>query len=397
MDTRQVFNVRLVIGLVAAGILAFVAFLVLSTYAGDFRAGRDGRTHALSISAVGFKGLVDLVGYAGGTARFVRSEGDLDTEDLLVIVLEPDADADKVAGLLEARTAKPTLIILPKWVTAADPAHPGWVKRVAAFSSVPEGLANVAKIEVKIVDVPKRTIARGADLLDGVQAAAPAKSQIISGEDVVPLIQLPRGGALLARIGGRPLFVLAEPDLMSNYGLKDARTARAALEILDALNSTGAQGIAFDLTLNGFGRKPDALCLAFEPPFVALTIALFAAALLAVWHGAIRFGPMIEDARAIAFGKAALVENSAGLIRMARRETSAGPAYADLVRDEAARVAAAPASLQDEALEAYLDRISPAGFPTFTALAAAVRAAQDRLTLAAAARDLFLWKKELVQ
>ncbi|MDP8913529.1 MAG: hypothetical protein M3N39_08140, partial [Pseudomonadota bacterium] len=76
---KQLFNLRLVAALIAAGIAAFAAFMLLAAYAGDFRSGRDGRAHALSVAAVGFKGVVDLVGYSGGTAHLVRSEEELGT------------------------------------------------------------------------------------------------------------------------------------------------------------------------------------------------------------------------------------------------------------------------------------------------------------------------------
>jgi hypothetical protein len=94
----------------------------------------------------------------------------------------------------------------------------------------------------------------------------------------------------------------------------------------------------------------------FEPPFLAMTLALLVRPLLAGLYGVGRFGPARRPVRAIPFGKAALVENSAGLVRLAGREVRLGAAYADLVRDEAARAGAAPPHLQGEALEAYLDR-----------------------------------------
>jgi hypothetical protein len=82
---------------------------------------------------------------------------------------------------------------------------------------------------------------------------------------------------------------------------------------------------------------------------------------------------------------------------MARREHRAGPAYADLVRDLAARDSAAPPRLEEAALDSYLDRISPASGPVFTALAARIRAAGDSAETLAAARALFLWKKDIGQ
>jgi hypothetical protein len=127
-----------------------------------------------------------------------------------------------------------------------------------------------------------------------------------------------------------------------------------------------------------------------------LTLALFIAALLAGLHGAFRFGPVRREERTIALGKAALVENSAGLIRMAGREANLGTAYADVVRTEAARASSAPSFLQGEALDDYLDRLGRDG-PKFSALAAQLDSAQGRHSLMTAARALFQWKKDIMK
>jgi hypothetical protein len=396
-DQGQPFNVKLMLGLIAAGIVAFGAFMLLAAYAGDFRSGRDGRAHALSVSATGFKGIVDLVGYSGGAARLVRSEAELESEDLLVVAIEQGTDRSALQALVEARGAKATLLVLPKWVTEPDQFHSGWVHSVGLLD---EQL--LAKLldgihEVKIVQPPRSPgVAVGSEWLEGIKAPLPKHPQYVSGEDVIPLLAGP-GGTLLAQLGDRPLWLLSDPDLLSNHGLKSPRRARAALQILEALNTTDAEATNFDLTLNGFGKKANALKLAFEPPFLALTLSLLVAALLAGLHGAFRFGPEEREERAIAFGKAALVENSAGLIKLARREHRLGGAYGDVIAEETARASGAPPGLRGAELDAYLDRLSAPDAPKYTRLAAQARAAADRSELVAAARALFFWKKEIIK
>ena len=63
--SESAFNPRVVVAVVAAGILAFAAFLGLFAYADDFRSGRDGRGHPLSVSAIGFGGIVKLIELQG--------------------------------------------------------------------------------------------------------------------------------------------------------------------------------------------------------------------------------------------------------------------------------------------------------------------------------------------
>ncbi|HZF94705.1 MAG TPA: hypothetical protein VEZ20_07510 [Allosphingosinicella sp.] len=392
------FATRTVVAIVVAGIAAFILFILLSAFAGHLRGGGgDPRAHALSRTAIGFQGLVRLVELGGGRSRIVRDEEGQDTEDLLVVTVEAQTDPERLAALLGRRQEKATLVILPKWDVVRDPNRRG---RVLA-----DGLLSEALME-RVLDngEPVRVIRgpgggaplEGQDFLEGIAAPAPRETQAASHELLTPL--LTRGdGAVLAQWGESPHFLLADPDLMNNHGLADPAAARAAIEILNVLSPTGAESIAFDLTLNGLGTDRSPLRLALEPPFLPLTLALFVAALLAGLHGAFRFGAPAEAGRAIAFGKSQLVENSAGLFKLARREHRAGGAYAELVRETAAHQSGAHLALGDAELDAYLDRVSPEGRPKFSQLAARARDASDSSQLLAAARALFQWKKDLIK
>jgi hypothetical protein len=398
--SAQPFNPRLVFGLIAAGILAFASLILLVAFGGNIGSGRDGRAHALSVSAVGYKGLVDLVG-AFRSTHLIRDAGDFDAEDLVVVALEPRSRPEDLARLLERRDAKATLIILPKWITIPETGRPGWVRAIAPAlgPSVVPVLDRKVRIRIAPNVGPAARLARGSGFLQGVVVPVPAFPQVIDGADVTPLIGLPGGGALVARLGDQPHYVVADPDLLNNHALKDPAAARAAVALIDALNVTGARSVNFDLTVNGLGERqtPNLLRTAFEPPFLVMTLALFAAALLAGLHGAVRFGQAKIEARAIPLGKAALVENAAGLIRLARREPRLGGAYAEIIRHDAARIVSAPAWIQGEALDAYLDRLSRSGGPDFSALARRLASARDRHELVAAARALFSWKKDIIR
>lgn len=399
MSAANPFNPRLVFGLIAAGLAAFAALLLLLAFGGNIGSGRDGRAHALSVSAVGFKGLVDLVGRFHETAT-IRDPEDFGLEDLIVVAIEPRSRPADLARLLGRRHGKATLIILPKWLTAPDPARRGWVRGLAPVAGMEIERIMERPVRLRIGDsAAGRARASGRDMLEGLAMPVPQFPQTIEGQDLTPLVTLPGGGALVARIGDQPHYIVADPDLMNNHGLKDPEAARAALALIDALNRTDAESVNFDLSVNALGARsqPSLLRTAFEPPFLVMTLALLAAALLAGLHGAVRFGQAKIEQRAIALGKAALVENSAGLIRLARREARLGAAYADVVRLDAARTASAPAWLTGAELDAYLDTLSRADSPTFSALAARLAQASDRNALAAAARALFSWKKDIIR
>ena len=397
------FSVRVVVGMIVAGIVAFAALLLATAYGGTpASSGRDGRAHALSPSAIGYKGLVNLVGQFRET-YLISEPNDFDTDNLVVVSLEEMSRPEELRRVLDQRHGRATLIILPKWATMADPTRRGWVRAVGPGAGAMAAPLLGEGIEVRVApNRPAGAVARGVDFLTGQDLPVPRQPQFVRGKSLTVLVPLPgndSGAALVARLGDQPHYVVADPDLLNNHGLRDPERARAALALIDALNATDAEGVDFDLTVNGLGTTQTAtlLRLAFEPPFLAMTLALFAAAVLAGLHGAGRFGPVRREQRAIAFGKAALVENSAGLIRLAEREANLGHAYADVVRQEAARATAAPAWLQGDRLDAYLNRLGRGGGRTFSELAAELAQARDRHALMAAARALFAWRREIAR
>jgi hypothetical protein len=398
-QAQQPFSVRLVAGLVAAGLAAFAALVLLLAYGNRIAPVRGEGAPALSVGATGYKGLITLVGHFRQTAM-VNRPADLETGNLLVVALTPQNRPADVARLLELRRGRATLLILPKWLTRPDPSHRGWVRAIGPMAGAAgaEMIGAKAAIMVRPEAVSPDRFASGEDILDGIEVPVPGNVQTISGE-IAPLLTVPNGDILVARLGDQPHYVAADPDLFNNHGLKDPARARAALALIDALNPAGAGGIVFDLSVNGLASddSPSLLRTALEPPFLAMTLALLFAALLAGLHGAFRFGQARRGERAIAFGKAALVENSAGLIRLARREARLGGAYAEIVRQDAARIAAAPPALQGGALDAYLDRLTRGDTPPFSSLASRLAAARDRHELVAAARALFSWKKDIIR
>ena len=394
----EAFNPRLVIGLIVAGLVAFAALLFLLAYGGGMGNRRpQGAAHIQSPAATGFKGLVDLVGRFRNTAIVDQPE-DQYSEDLLVVALQETNRPEQVSELLGRRQGRATLLILPKWLTVQDPARRGWVRSIGSGAGAVAGHLLGRRIVVKDADGSRPGRAEGRDFLTGMDLPVPDRPQLISGQDLVPLIELAGGGALVARLGDQPHYLLADPDLLNNHGLRDPRRARSALALIDALNATGAKGVTFDTSSDlGAGGGPSMLRLAFEPPFMAMTAALAFAALLAGLHGAFRFGPERREERAIAFGKAALVENGAGLIRLAGREARLGKAYSELVRQDAARSTGASPWMGDDEVEAYLDRAGRPDQPKFSQLAAQLRQADDRHSLMAAAQALFRWRKEIIR
>ncbi|SEQ84813.1 hypothetical protein [Sphingobium sp. YR768] len=393
------FRGRTVALMLAIGIAGFAGMLVLGAYAPDLRSGRNGGAHALSNAVTGYAGLVQLAQATGRNPRIVRSTHAFDTEDLLIVT--PEEGRTNISEALIQRATRPTLFVLPKWQMAADADHPGWARYQGLI-----GLYEPIGVLAPGVNFTMRQYRSGGGVLatHGVPGRfwAPRPIQVITGIDqknkrqqdrwrkLTPLIDDGKGGIVLAQIGDGPLYVLADPDLLNNRGMKELSQARSALALLDWMNSTDADGIAFDVSSNGFGHSRSPLKLLFEPPFLAMTLAIVVALLLAGIHAFGRFGPPRARARAVAFGKAALVDNSALLIRKAGREARLGGRYAAAIRERAARFFGAPARLRDGALDQYLDSLK--GKQRFTDLMQAADAASDRHSLLDAAQALHDWQ-----
>ena len=143
--------------------------------------------------------------------------------------------------------------------------------------------------------------------------------------------------------------------------------------------------------LHGTARNYDLAKLLVEPPFLALTLTILAAAALAFLHGLARFGPARAEARAIPFGKKALVDTTAMLLRRAGRLEELGDRYAALMRARAGVLLGAPQGLQGRALDQWLDsrdKDEPAGF---TARARAADTSRNLPQMHEAAQRLHDW------
>lgn len=407
MSEASPFKPALVFGLIAAGVVSFAVFVFLLAYGGgDGAAARGGRGTAVSPAAIGFEGLVQLTDTFFAT-DLIRSERDLDSEDLVVVALEATNRPEEVSALLRRRDGLPTVIILPKWGVVTDPDNRRWVRSAGPIMAraADRLLGACCDLRQAGAQPPGDRQLAGRGPLAGISFRIPSQPQIVSGtvEPLTRTIDDPsqsgdaRPGALIAQLQGQPHYIVADPDLLNNVGIADREQAEAAVQMLAALRPEGRDTMRFDLTVNGAGRARSIIRTMLEPPFLAMTLALIAAAFLAAYHGAVRFGPARRPERAIPFGKAALVENSAGLIRVAGREARLGGGYAELVRNDAARASAAPASLRGEALDAYLDRFNRDGGPPYSVLASAVRAARTPAELVAAARALLSWKRNLIR
>ena len=372
----RLFSPKIVLGMIVAGVFAFSAFVVLSTYAPDLQSGDNGRAHALSKSAIGYGGIVRLL--RGLNEPGIVSRRDLSRDEPALIIFTPESNVSRDAYVKAAKLSSNTLVVLPKWTGGLDPRHPGWVGGLEPARAMDQaGLLKAVGISKASTTIdkgaaPHRLVGAPGGPAEGlVFETGPIKNlQTLSGPGLEPVLTDEKGRMVLARRMPTETYFLAEPDLLNTMGLKDVRTARAGVGVVRLLRDddvtrrsyrrTAGKTIAFDVTLNGFARSRSVLKLAFEAPFVGATLCLVASALLMGLHAAARFRAVRRGERALALGKDALIDNSAGLIRMARREPALAPRYAELQRGAAIKALGGlrhgGARLEGQALTDFLDR-----------------------------------------
>lgn len=399
------FSARTAAVLVCVGVFAFSCLVVVFAYAPDLRGAADPKAHALSRSAIGYAGLVRLLRDQDQSVLVSRNRPPDELRTRGLQILAPDAGAE-VKEVRKALFENRNLIILPKWFAIPDPEHSGWVRKAGLLPAealesgyLKELMGQVKVARRKDVAPPRLSGLNGGPGAQALAGLAKVDSlQTISSPKLIPLIVDEAGGVVLGRfdLGSDGVYVLADPDLANTHGMHDAATARL---MMASLQQMGGGPYVFDVTLNGYRHERSLLRLAFEPPFLAVTLCAALAGLLMGLHAAVRFGPARRPGRAIALGKQALADNSAALVALARREASMATPYAVLTRSLVARAIGAPPELEVQELNAFLERVGErrkvsVGLQQLLEQTSAVRTPAD---LVRAAHGLFRWRVEMTR
>ncbi|PKP86195.1 MAG: hypothetical protein CVT78_14090 [Alphaproteobacteria bacterium HGW-Alphaproteobacteria-17] len=399
------FNPRLIAGVVVIGVIAFVALWALIALGPQLSSGNDGGGHALSKAAPGYAGIVDLLERSNADVdlrRRVEPTQDDDYTQLTILTPTARTRPEEMKELLVAQGDAPVLVVLPKWQAMTIPGQapkPGWVSGGMAVLPparlLPEEVFGKVRVgRAKSANENARGWVGGRE----IRLIDPGQLHMITGDGLDPLIVAADGSVILARARDRDRYILADPDLINNLAFSTREKAVTAARLIDAIaEDAAADGIAFDLTLNGFGSQRSLLRFAFVPPFIGITLCLIAAGLLALWQAWMRFGPALNPARAIAVSKAALIANSADLIKQARRELDGAEAYVRSQRSAIARRLHAPGGLDDAETDAWIDRHLPSGSDLFSAIARRLPFARNTHEFLADAQALHDIRKDLLR
>ncbi|HEX3126257.1 MAG TPA: DUF4350 domain-containing protein [Thermoanaerobaculia bacterium] len=328
------FSRKAVGWIVGIGAVSFVLALLLTAFGEDLFSKPSPQANSYSRSALGHRGLVELLQSLGVGAVSRRTPGSVGpgpTHPL--IAAEPDPDvlevsADRLADLRrEARKRDAVLIVvLPKWTGEAHPAHPGWLRRVflmpepslrSVLKAIDEPeLENLTVVRTEGRVRPCSALWRSAAStgtvdfranLSPAQLLAPApglEPEVLCGKSL-----------LVARhqsADGPEIYLVSDPDLLNNHGLGRGDNAALVYEFLT--HRLGAKGVIFDETIHGYRRAPGILAEAFRFPL--LLAVLQTAVLLGVllWAGMGRFGKPLPPPAALGSGRQVLIDSTARLL-----------------------------------------------------------------------------------
>lgn len=395
------FPLITLIVVIAIGLTAFLAATYLETFGDGGAEPRSNDANTFSRSAIGHRAFaaalrkLDIPVQISRFRSFDKARG-----GGLLLVIEPDFDEMAQADLPQLRALPHALLVLPKWAGWTDTEKPIWIERMELLPrSVPE---KVLKELVSDAEVTRSDTAVTQDTHLGGKIKLD-HPQTITSNDLTPLIETPNG-ILLGSIAdqGHILWILSDPDLLSNSGIDEADNGVVAISIVDSLLPMGG-AVIIDETLHGFEQRPNLMRTLLRPPFVPILIATIVTALVLVWAGVTRFGAPQPEADGLAAGKLTLVKSAAKLLRFG---TSAGNlllSYRRLVLADVMSELHGPNGLDEAAQAAWLDRAAEhRGLGTrlhplldrISALAISNRI--DATRALRCAHELYRWKQEIL-
>lgn len=415
MAKEPVFSPRTVAILIACGILAFAGAAYFSVF--DEQPGTSG-TNVYSTSAIGHRAFLELLQRRGiPTVVSRNNSAEKAGRKALLILAEPGLQPGSY-GLAER-----TLLVLPKWGADADPAHPGWVRDLA-FQHIKAVEHVIRQFDPRVVVIREpvtigwnETSAASVRRFNGGRVGDESLTnrirsrampeidglQLIRSSVIEPIVSAREGiliGAVKAQ--GRTLFVVSDPDLLSNAGIGRGDHAALMLDMIDLMRPNDG-AVIIDEVIHGFFQTPSLWRTLFQLPFLAATVTAFAALGILAWAASSRFGAALPAPQPASATESDLIENAIDLLQQAGHEQEVARAYPGIVLRELAHQFHAPRNLTAAERIRWVDRLGATRgiAPSFDELdreaaAAALENTSGGTRLLHALQRLHQWKRELL-
>jgi hypothetical protein len=355
MSKEAIFSAKTMTAWIAGAAVMFIVSLYLMAQGESNKSNPDAiGPSTFSRSAIGYAGIAELLQQIG--VPVIKSQYN-SVEKLrpggVLVIAEPPASSD-ILALIEARTV---LLILPKWRGLPSKRHRGWIGSAELkLRAEPQRVLDFAVLRSEVVlepVVPEWTANRL-----GPKPSVDPPIQVIRSDRLRPIVAA-GPDILLGEIsdGNRRLWVLADPDVVSNHGLVREGNDLFAVALVNALRQ-GAAAVVFDETVHGFAsRPPSPFRLLFEFPFVFVTVHGALAVLLLLWATIARFGAPETAPPPLSAGRQQLIQNAAALLAYAGHHQVMIQRYVQATIRDVAQKVHAPRGLSDGALTEWLGRV----------------------------------------
>lgn len=345
------FRPRQMLILIMVGLTAFIGSAYLMIFGETLiSAGQN----TFSYSAVGHKAFLETLQHLDIPVSVSRFKSmDKAGPATLLVLAEPDTAAYGLDLLDQVKNEDVVLVVLPKWDGIPDRHHRQWLRE-----ALPADERDVRQVLNRLF--PGATLTRtgiGA-VSDNAFGFAPtiAAAQLIRSKILSPIVAYD-GGILLgeAKVGRAKVWVLSDPDILSNAGLGKGDNAELAVAMIRSLLPTGGS-VMFDETIHGFEQPPNLLRTALELPFVTASIALVIAILTAILAGITRLGAPVADELPLSAGRETLLRNVAELLEYGRGTGAVLVRYPQLIVADVAQRLNVPKSLDEAGQIKWLDQ-----------------------------------------
>jgi hypothetical protein len=407
-SSEPVFSRHLLTGWIVGAVVVFAISLYFM--GGGELSGTDSvGPSTFSRSAIGHAGIADVLQQlAIPVVKSQSSSLEKLSPGSVLVIAEPRRNGqseDAIRTLLKASTI---LLVLPKWTGQPSDQKPGWLRQVDERPTLD------AQWALNLI-APRGEVVREKAAVQWTTNAlnlAPDLDlpvQLMHGEGVWPIIAA-KQGMLVGEITDRDrkIWVLADPDVISNHGLAREGNAALALAMIKALRG-GDGSVVFDETVHGFVVRPvSPILLLFRFPFVVATAQGLLAVALLLWATLGRFGAPQAAPPALSAGREGLLANMAKLVEFTGHQDVMVKRYVqETVRDAAGQLHAPRelmgAGVMGAGLLAWLARVGLARGVAIDCEAVLREAAEPGLprrrnpsALVRLARDIHQWKGEIV-
>jgi len=391
------FSLITLIALITVGLLAFLTATYMETFGDGGGEPRSTDANSFSRSAIGHRAFVAALRKLDIPVQISRFNSlEKAGRGNLLVVIEPEGSDVSHAFLPKLKSVPHALLVLPKWMGWTDREKPIWVKRMALL---PEAVPQKILKEVVSDGTIKRSTAEATQHTQLGGRFKLDQPQTIVSNDLTPLVET-SDGILLGSIGN--LWILADPDLLSNSGIDDADNGVIAISVINSLLPKGGT-VIIDETLHGYEQRPNLMRTLLHPPFVTILISLILTMIVLVWAGATRFGAPVPETDGLAAGKLTLVKSAAKLLRFGTGANNLLMSYRHLVLADVMNELHGPSGLDEDNQAAWLDRAAEhRGLgvrlrPMLDEMSALGEAKRIDATRALRfAHELYRWKQEIL-